>query len=72
MTILKTELHFRGKKYELMLEDGLVSYIDPANPDYLREIRLKDGQKITSMESARILLIDWLKKLPDPIMTFSD
>jgi len=72
MTLQKTELRYRGKSYELMLEDGLVSYVDPADPEYVRELFLPEGSKITSVEGAKRLLIQWLEKMPDPLMTFSD
>ena len=72
MTIQKTEIRFRGKLYEVILEDGLVSYIDPMHPEVVVCAEQRDDLKITSIDGAKRMALQMIERIPDPLMTFSD
>ncbi|MDI1355675.1 MAG: hypothetical protein PSX36_12200 [bacterium] len=72
MTIQKTEIRFRGKMYEVILEDGVVSYVDPLEPGSTISIGQPSDLKITTLDGAKRMAIKMIMRTPDPIMTFSD
>lgn len=72
MTIQKTEIKFRGKLYQVILEDGVVSYLDPSEPASTISIGQPSDLKITTLEGAKRMAIQMILRTPDPIMTFSD
>lgn len=71
MTIQKTNVQFRNKNYEVILEDGIVSYIDPLKPD-LRKTTNQMGQKITTMDGAKRAALQSIERTIVPNMRFSD
>lgn len=71
MTIQKTNVQFRDKNYEVILEDGIVSYIDPLKPD-LRRSTNQMGQKITTMDGAKRAALQSIERRIVPSMRFSD
>jgi len=72
MTIQKTNVQFRNKNYEVILEDGLVSYIDPLKPDIRRSIGQAAGQKITTLDGAKKTALQMIERNSVPNMSFSD
>lgn len=72
MTIQKINLRFEDKSYEVILEDGEVWYIDPAEPDSLTYLPQVPGMKVTSIEDAKRLVLQKVKKSQVRSMTFSD
>lgn len=72
MTIQKTHVQFRDKNYEVILEDGIVSYIDPHKPDLRRSFGQPRDLKITTMEGAKKMAIQMIERTLVPSMTFSD
>ncbi len=72
MTIQKTNVEFRNKNYEVILEDGLVSYIDPQKPGFRKNVNQASGQKITSMEGAKRSALQMIERTIVPNMRFSD
>ena len=72
MTIQKTEISFRGKTYDVILEDGVVSYIDPLEPGIPVSFGQPSDLKITTLEGAKRMAIQMIRRAPDPRMTFSD
>ncbi len=72
MTIQKTHVQFRDKNYEVILEDGIVSYIDPNKPDLRRSFGQPRDLKVTTMEGAKKMAIQMIERTLVPSMTFSD
>ncbi|PBQ33474.1 hypothetical protein CNR22_17390 [Sphingobacteriaceae bacterium] len=72
MTIQKTNVQFRNKNYEVILEDGIVSYIDPLKPDLRRSTNQAGGQKITTMDGAKRAALQSIERTIVPSMRFSD
>jgi hypothetical protein len=72
MTIQKIDIRFGDKTYEVILEDGEVWYIDPEEPGAITYLPQVPGMKVTSIEDAKRLLVQKLKKTYAPSMTFSD
>jgi hypothetical protein len=72
MTIQKIDVRFGDKTYEVILEDGEVWYIDPEEPNAITYLPQIPGMKITSIEDAKKAVLQKVKKLYTPSMTFSD
>lgn len=72
MTIQKTTVQFRNKIYDVILEDGLVSYIDPKRPELRKSFGQNPESKITSMEGAKKMALQMISKRLMPRMSFSD
>jgi len=72
MTIQKTEILFKGKAYEVILEDGIVAYCDPLFPNKMMPVAQPLDLKVTSIETAKKRVLQMLERLPSPLMTFSD
>jgi|GEM_PF-2383704 len=72
MTIQKTTIQFRNKNYEVILEDGIVSYIDPQKPEFRRTTNQAPGQKITTLDGAKREALQMIEKRLVPNMRFSD
>ena len=72
MTIQKIDVQFEDKSYEVILEDGEVWYIDPEEPTAVTYLPQIPGMKVTSIEDAKRLVIQKVKKSRIPSMTFSD
>ena len=72
MTIQKTNVLFRNKNYEVILEDGIVSYIDPLRPGFRKGTNQAPGQKITTIEGAKRAALQMIEKRIVPNMRFSD
>lgn len=72
MTIQKIDVRFGDKSYEVILEDGEVWYIDPEEPEAVTYLTQIPGMKVTSIEDAKRLALQRIKKSQIPSMTFSD
>ena len=72
MTIQKTNVQFRNKTYEVILEDGIVSYIDPQKPSLRKSTNQAHGQKITTMDGAKRAALQMIERAIIPNMSFSD
>lgn len=72
MTIQTTNVQFKNKNYEVILEDGLVSYIDPSKPGIRRSFGQPRDLKITTMEGAKQMALKMIQRTPVPDMSFSD
>jgi hypothetical protein len=72
MKIEKTQIRFRGKMYEVRLEDGRVSYLDPRDPHHPHHVSAPPGQTLTSIEAASNLAMQVIGRRPKPFMPFSD
>ena len=72
MTIQKTTVQFKNKIYDVILEDGVVSYVDPKRPERKKSFGHIPGFKIANLENARKLVLQMIEKRPTPLMTFSD
>lgn len=72
MTIQKTNVQFRNKNYEVILEDGIVSYIDPVKPDLRKSYGQPRDLKITTIDGAKKIAIQMIERALVPNMTFSD
>lgn len=72
MTIHKTNVRFRDKNYEVILEDGLVSYIDPNKPEIRKSFGQPRDLKITTMDGARQMALKMIQRTIVPDMSFSD
>ena len=72
MTIQKTNVQFRNKNYEVILEDGIVSYIDPQRPELRKGTNQSPGQKITTMDGAKRVALQMIERTIVPNMSFSD
>jgi hypothetical protein len=72
MTIQTTTIQFRDKNYEVILEDGLVSYIDPSKPGIRKSFGQPSDHKITTMEGARQMALKMIQRTPVMDMSFSD
>lgn len=72
MTIQKTTVQFRSKIYDVILEDGIVSYVDQKRPDHKKSFGQAQGLKITNLDSAKNYVLQMIEKRPLPLMTFSD
>jgi len=72
MTIQKLQVNFGDKTYDVILEDGVVSYIDPSEPLITKELLLAPDMKVTSLEDAKRMVLQVVKKEYTPSMTFSD
>lgn len=72
MTIQKVSVSFGNKNYDVILEDGIVSYIDPAEPNSIKYLPQAPGMKVTSLEDAKRMMIQKAKKDFVPSMSFSD
>jgi len=72
MTIQKTNVQFRNKNYEVILEDGIVSYIDPQKPGLRKSTNQAPGQKITTMDGAKRAALQMIERNIVPNMSFSD
>ncbi len=72
MTIQKVNVSYGDKNYDVILEDGIVSYIDPAEPDSVKYLPQIPGMKVTSIEDAKRMMLQKAKKDFRPSMSFSD
>jgi len=72
MTIQKTNVQFRDKNYEVILEDGIVSYIDPVKPEVRKSFGQPRDLKITTLEGAKQMAIQMIQRSIVPNMSFSD
>lgn len=72
MAIQKTNLLIQNKNYEIILEDGVVSYIDSQKPELRKTAIQARGQKITSMETAKRVVVQSVTRVLIPDMRFSD
>lgn len=72
MTIQTISVRFRNKNYEVILEDGLVSYIDPDRPGVRKSAGQPHGLKITTLDGARQMAIRMIGRSIVPDMSFSD
>jgi len=72
MTIQKTTVQFKNTIYDVILEDGVVSYVDPKRPEYKKSVGPLQGLKVTSLDSAKNYVLQMIEKRPTPLMTFSD
>lgn len=72
MTIQKLSVSYGDKTYEVILEDGMVSYVDPADPNVINYLPQTPGMKVTSLEDAKRIMLQKAKKDFKPSMSFSD
>lgn len=72
MTIQKIQIECGNKTYDVILEDGVVYYIDPSEPLKTKQVRRVPDAKVTSLEEARRLVLKTIKREDTPGMTFSD
>jgi len=72
MTIQKIQVKFGDKTYDVILEDGIVFYIDPSEPLITRELAQSPDIRVTSLEDAKRMVAQVVKKIYTPSMTFSD
>jgi hypothetical protein len=73
MTIQKINVRFGDKNYDVILEDGVVSYIDPSEPDVTKQLtRGGPDPKVTSIEGAKRIVLQNIRKRFESLMTFSD
>ena len=72
MTIQKTEILFKGKVYDVILEDGIVAYCDSLFPNKMMPVAQPADLKVTSIETAKKRVLQMLELMPSPLMTFSD
>ncbi len=72
MTIQKTTVQFKNTIYDVILEDGVVSYVDPKRPERVKSFNQLQGSKDDTIENARKLVLQMIEKRPTPLMTFSD
>lgn len=72
MTIQKTTVQFKNTIYDVILEDGVVSYLDPKRPERVKSFNQLKGSKDDTIENARKLVLQMIEKRPTPLMTFSD
>jgi hypothetical protein len=72
MTIQKSQIRFRGKLYEVILEDGLVFFVDPLFPTAVTQVPQTHDNKVTSLDEAKRFALQMIERIPDPLMTFSD
>lgn len=72
MTIQKVEVKNGDKTYDVILEDGLVFYIDPEHPALTQQLKQAPGLKVTSLEDAKRMVLQKIKKTYSPSMSFSD
>ncbi|MBL7932418.1 MAG: hypothetical protein JNL60_10975 [Bacteroidia bacterium] len=73
MTIQKINVSYGDKTYEVILEDGIVSYVDPADPNVINYLPPQvPGMKVLSLEDAKRIMLQKAKKDFKPSMSFSD
>lgn len=72
MTIQKLKVSYGDKTYEMILEDGIVSYVDPAYPNVTSYLPQIPGMKVTSLKDAKRMMLQKAKKDFKPSMSFSD
>jgi hypothetical protein len=72
MTIQKTNILYNNRNYEVILEDGIVSYIDPLKPGLRRSTNQAPGQKITTVDGAKRTALQAIERRIVPNMRFSD
>jgi hypothetical protein len=72
MIIQKTTVQFKNTIYDVILEDGVVSYVDPKRPERVKSFNHLQGSKDANIENARKLVLQTIEKHPVSIMTFSD
>jgi len=61
MTIQKIDLTYRDKVFQLILEDGLVSFIDPEEPHERRSVGQPIGLKITTLDGAKSMALKMIE-----------
>ena len=62
MTIQAIDIEYGNKKYQVFLEDGMVSYVDPDRPQIRLEAPQAQGFKITSLEGAKRLALPVIER----------
>lgn len=62
MTIQKIAIEFRNKTYDVILEDGLVSFVDPAEPSLRQSLGQPSGVKITTLEGAKRMALQMIER----------
>jgi hypothetical protein len=72
MTIQKIQIEFGDKTYDVFLEDGIVFYIDPSEPLITKQLKQASDARVTSLEDAKRLVLQLVKKSYTPNMRFSD
>lgn len=72
MTIQKMQIKFGDKSFDVVLEDGVVFYIDPSDPHIMKELSQSPDMRVTSLEDAKRMVLQTLKRSYSPVMTFSD
>ncbi len=60
MTIQKIDVEFRNKKFQMILEDGLVSFLDPAKPQ--QRILCDQPCKITTLAGAKQIALQSIER----------
>ena len=63
MTIQKIDVEFRNKKFQVILEDGLVSFVDPAEPQVRKSSGQPSGVKITTLDGAKRMGLQMIVEL---------
>jgi hypothetical protein len=62
MTIQRIAIDFRNITFEVILEDGMVSFVDPADPLIRKSIGQPSGVKITTIEGAKRMALQMIER----------
>ena len=62
MTVQKIDIEFRNKTFQVILEDGLVSFVDPAEPQLRKGSGQPTGVKITTLEGAKRMALQMIER----------
>ena len=62
MTIQAIDIEYMNKKYQVILEDGMVSYVDPERPQVRQDALQPMGYKITSLEGAKRVALQMIER----------
>jgi hypothetical protein len=62
MTIQAIDIEYKNKKYQVILEDGMVSFVDPDCPQIRENAIQPSGYKITSLEGAKRVALQMIER----------
>jgi hypothetical protein len=62
MTIQKIAVEFRNKTYQVILEDGMVSFVDPSEPQLRQGKGQPMGVKITTLDGAKRMALQMIER----------
>jgi hypothetical protein len=72
MSQQKTTFMFRSKSYEVILDQGQITFAEKAPSSVPTRLDAGISKRIKSLEKAKLKVQNFLLRRPDPGMTFSD